>query len=208
MKIIFLFVFFVTQTLVSNAQVDPELLYKSFRQGERTNCASIALIKASLEVYGLDSLFILGDKNADGISVILKDGTSEKLSKTELELSRKSAGFVLMDSSKESIQIYEYAILTYAILAKHKMTIENYNKFEDALTELEYGANASEVYKYLGFRKNKEVVKHKRFTGGNLCGLIAWSPAHAVYSCNGIMDYHGQKRNLWAKYSGRLQIIK
>lgn len=207
MKSIFLF-FFAIQALVANAQVDPELLYKSFRQGERTNCASIALIKASLEVYGLDSLFTVSNKNADEINVILKDGTSEKLSKIELDLSRNSAGFVLMDSSKESIQVYEYAILTYAILAKHKMTIEKYNKFEDALTELEYGADASEVYKYLGFRRNKEVVRHKRFTGGSLCGLIAWSPAHAVYSCNGIMDYHGQKRNLWVKYSGRIQIIK
>lgn len=199
---------YILLSFCSYGQVDSERLFKSFRQGERTNCASIALIKASLEVYGLNNLFRIDSADVNAMRVTLKDNSTLLLSKLELSSAAQSAGFVLIDSTQESRDILRYAVLTYGIMAKHKQNIEDYKTYEEALEELEYGADASEVYTYLGFKKGKQVVRHRRFTGGYLCGLIAWSPAHAVYACNGYMDYHGRKKPLWAKYSGRLQVIK
>lgn len=189
-------------------QVDSEKLFKSFKQGERTNCASIALIKASLNVYGLNNLFVLDSTNLNTIKATLMDDSLVVLNKDELGRAENSAGFIIVEDTQDRRDILNYAILTYAIMAKHKQNIEKYKSFQEALDELEYGAFAGSVYKYLGFKKGKQVKKHWRFTGGSNCGLIAWSPGHAVYSCNGTMDYYGTKRPLWAKYSGRIQIVK
>jgi hypothetical protein len=195
---------------MSYGQIDSETLFKSFKQGERTNCASIALIKASLNVYGLNNLFSLDITNPDLFKATLKDNSIVTINLEELKMAEESAGFIIIEDTQISRDITKYAVLTYAIMAKHKQNLEksDFKTYKEALDDLEYGAFAGDVYKYLGFKKGKQVVKHKRFTGGNLCGLIAWSNAHAVYACGGIMDYHGRKKPLWAKYSGRVQIIK
>ncbi len=208
MKAMVLITFFWCMAFYANCQIDSEVLFKSFRQGQRANCASIALIKASLEVYGLNNLFFIINEKNETTKYILKDSSIVLLSKEELALADSSAGFEIIEESQDSRAILKYAKLTYAIMAKHKQNIENYKTFVEALEDLEYGANAEDVYKYLGFKKRKQVIKLKRFSGGNLCGLIAWSPAHAVYACDGYMDYHGRKATLWAKYSGRIQIVK
>ena len=207
MKTIVLFLSCMFCSTVSS-QVDSEKLFKSFKQGDRTNCASIALIKASLNIYGLNNLFTLDETNPNAIKATLKDNSIVILNQEELTKAEKSAGFVIIEDSQDSKDIIKYAILTYAVMAKHKQNIEDYKTYQEALDDLEYGAFAGDVAKYLGFKKGKQFVKHWRATGGGNCGLIAWSPAHAVYACNGIMDYHGTKRPLWAKYSGRIQIIK
>lgn len=190
-------------------QIDSEVLFKSFKQGERTNCASIALIKASLEVFGINNLFLITSSSGDTIKVTLKDNSKVVITAENLKSAEISAGFVLIEDNPQSREIMRYSILTYAIMARYKMDLEKRHKtYQEALEELEYGAFAGDVYKYLGYKRGNQVVRHKRFTGGNLCGLIAWSPAHAVYACNGYMDYYGRKKPLWAKYSGRIQIVK
>lgn len=209
MKPLTIILAFFCLSIKSFGQINSEKLFKSFRQGERSNCASIALIKASLEVYGMNNLFVVNSNENDTIKVTLKNNSRVKLALNELALAEKSAGFIIIDDNQDSRDILKYAVLTYAVMAKHKQDIEKkYSIYQEALDDLEYGAFAGDVYKYLGFEKGKQVVRHKRFTGGKLCGLIAWSPAHAVYACGGYMDYHGTKKPLWAKYSGRIQIVK
>ncbi|MFD2785524.1 hypothetical protein [Hymenobacter rubripertinctus] len=208
MKQMILILSLLCLSLDNFGQVSSEKLFNSFRQGERTNCASIALIKASLEVYGLNNLFTINSDNTDTIKITLKDKSQVILPKSELALADTSAGFKIIQNNQYSRDIVKYALLTYAVMAKHKQDKEKYTTYKEALDDLEYGAFAGDVCKYLGFKKGKQFVQHKRFTGGKLCGLIAWSPAHAVYACDGYMDYHGTKKPLWAKYSGRVQIIK
>lgn len=52
---IFLFLIFVYSNAYS--QLSSDKIFESFKQGERTNCSSIAFIKAALNIYGLDNLF-------------------------------------------------------------------------------------------------------------------------------------------------------
>ena len=51
------FLFFMLACSVSYSQLSSDQIFESFKQGQRTNCSSIAFIKASLNVYGLD-LFV------------------------------------------------------------------------------------------------------------------------------------------------------
>ena len=64
------------------------------------------------------------------------------------------------------------------------------------------------IYKYLGFKEGKQVLKLKRQSGSDYCGVVAWSNAHAVFVCEDFMDYYGNKKSLWDKYPGRFRILK
>jgi hypothetical protein len=192
----------------SYGQVSSNKIFESFKQGDRTNCASIALIKASLNVYGLDSLFI-SQKVTDSLyKITLKNGDSFNLTSEELNKADFSADFVLIKDNDDSKEIRDYSILAYAVMAKYKQIIEKYATFELALEDLEYGAYTPTVYKYLGFEKGKQIQKLRRLKGDEYCGVVAWSSVHAVFTCEGYMDYHGDKRALWFKYSGRFRVIK
>lgn len=207
MKIIFTTIIIVFFVNASWGQISAERIFASFRQGERTNCASIALIKASLNIYGIDSLFTK-EKVEDEWKITLKNGASFNLSEEELAKATISAGFVLIKDNADSRAIKDYAVLAYAVMAKYKQILDKAKNFDEALEELEYGASTPTVYKYLGFKVGKQIEKLRRLSGKSYCGLVAWSPAHAVLACEGYMDYHGSKRALWAKYSGRFRVIK
>ncbi len=69
-----------------------ELIFNSFKQGERFNCASVALIKAAIYKYGLGKV-IKYQKNTDGIHVQLKNGQELDLSDKELSAASSAAGF-------------------------------------------------------------------------------------------------------------------
>jgi hypothetical protein len=85
MNKVFINSIFICLTLNTFGQLSSEKLFKSFKQGERTNCASIALIKASLEVYGLNNLFVVTSETNDSIKVTLKDKSRVLLSKNEIK---------------------------------------------------------------------------------------------------------------------------
>lgn len=189
------------------SQISSDKLFECFKQGERPNCASIALIKASLNVYGLNNLFNIEKVDDTSHKITLKNNTSFVLTNTEINRAKQSADFVLLNDNEENRKIIDYAILTYAVMAKNKEIIDKEKNFDDALDNLEYGAYTPTVYKYLGFEKGKQIEKLRRLTGSNNCGLVAWSPVHAVFACESYMDYHGIKKPLWFKYSGRFRVI-
>jgi len=189
-------------------QIDCDRLFTSFKQGERPNCASIALIKASLNVYGLNNLFDIEKVDNDNWKVTLKNNESFTLNNEEIGKARKSADFVIIHDDDENRKIVEYAVLTYAVMAKYMQIIDGEKDFDSALYDLETGAYTPTVYKYLGFKVGKQIVKLKRLSGGSYSGLVAWSSAHAVFACDRYMDYHGVKTPLWFKYSGRFMVKK
>lgn len=204
---IFLFLMFVHSN--SYSQLSSDKIFESFKQGERTNCSSIAFIKASLNIYGLDNLFVI-EKVNDGLNKItLKNDASFHLNNDEINKAKISAGFVYIKDNCESEKITDYAILTYAVMAKYKQIIDKEASFERALEDLEDGAvYTPTIYKYLGFKIGKQIEKLKRQSGSEFCGVVAWSTAHAVFVCEEFMDYYGNKKSIWIKYPGRFRIIK
>jgi hypothetical protein len=204
---IFLFLMFVYSN--SYSQLSSDKIFESFKQGERTNCSSIALIKASLNVYGLDNLFITEKVNDSLYKITLKNNASFTLNNDEIEKATFSAGFVYIKDNCESEAITDYAILAYAVMAKYKQIINKESSFEKALEDLEDGTvHTPTIYKYLGFEKGKQIQKLKRQSGNEFCGVVAWSTAHAVFVCEEFMDYYGNKKSIWIKYPGRFRIIR
>ncbi|QSW89280.1 MULTISPECIES: hypothetical protein [Flavobacterium] len=203
----FLFLLFTCTN--SYSQLSADKIFESFKQGERTNCSSIAFIKAALNVYGLDNLFVNEKVNDSLYKITLKNNASFNLKEEELEKARVSAGFVFIKDNCESEKILEYAVLTYAVMAKYKQIIDKESTFDKALEDLEDGTvYTPTIYKYLGFRIGKQIQKLKRETGSEFCGVVAWSTAHAVFICEEFMDYYGNKKSIWIKYPGRFRIIK
>ncbi|KQX15962.1 hypothetical protein [Flavobacterium sp. Root420] len=204
---IFLFLMFVCSN--SYSQLSADKIFESFKQGERTNCSSIAFIKASLNVYGLDNLFLTEKINDSLFRITLKNNASFNLSGNELNKAKFSADFVFIKDNCESEQITDYAVLTYAVMAKYKQIIDKKSTFDKALEDLEEGeVYTPTIYKYLGFKEGKEIQKLKRESGSEFCGVVAWSTAHAVFVCEEFMDYYGNKKSIWIKYPGRFRIIK
>ncbi|MBB4802640.1 hypothetical protein HNP37_002715 [Flavobacterium nitrogenifigens] len=184
-------------------------IFESFKQGERTNCSSIAFIKASLNVYGLDNLFESEKLNDNQYKITLKNNASFHLNDDELKKAKISADFVFIKDTEESEKIVDYAILTYAVMAKYKQIIDKESTFESALEDLEEGSvYTPTIYKYLGFKIGKQVEKLKRESGSEFCGVVAWSTAHAVFVCEDFMDYYGNRKSIYIKYPGRFRIIK
>jgi len=193
----------------SYSQLSSDKIFESFKQGERTNCSSIAFIKASLNIYGLDNLFISEKTGDDSYKITLKNNATFNLNSRELNRAKVSADFVFIKDNCDSEKIIDYAVLTYAVMAKYKQIIDNEATFEEALEDLEDGAvYTPTIYKYLGFKLGKQIQKLKRETGSEFCGVVAWSKAHAVFVCEDFMDYYGNKKSIYIKYPGRFRIIK
>ncbi|MFW0739241.1 hypothetical protein [Flavobacterium sp. N502536] len=204
-----LFLLLIFASPNSYSQLSSDKIFESFKQGERTNCSSIAFIKASLNVYGLDNLFV-NEKMADNShKITLKNNASFYLKEDELTKATVSAGFIYIKDNCESEQITDYAVLTYAVMAKYKQIIDKISTFDEALEDLEDGSvHTPTIYKYLGFKEGKQVQKLKRQSGSEFCGVVAWSTAHAVFVCEDFMDYYGNKKSIWIKYPGRFRVIK
>src|SRR6218665_951038 len=206
-RLLFIFLLFVCSN--SYSQLSSQKIFESFKQGERTNCSSIAFIKASLNVYGLDNLFVTDTVNNNVFKITLKNNDSFDLKSEELDRARISAGFVNIKDNCDTEKITDYAVLTYAVMAKYKQIIDRESTFDKALEDLEDGTvYTPTIYKYLGFSVGKQVQKLKRESGSEFCGVVAWSKAHAVFVCEEFMDYYGNKKSIWIKYPGRFRIIK
>ncbi|MFQ6601707.1 hypothetical protein [Flavobacterium sp. C3NV] len=203
------FLFFIFICSNSYGQLSSDQIFESFKQGERTNCSSIAFIKASLNVYGLDNLFVTEKINDNLQKITLKNDASFELNNEEINKAKISAGFIFIKDNCESEKITDYAVLTYAVMAKYKQIIDKEATFDRALEDLEDGAvYTPTIYKYLGFKLGKQIQKLKRQSGSEFCGVVAWSKVHAVFVCEEFMDYYGNKKSIWIKYPGRFRIIK
>ncbi|MFH6996598.1 hypothetical protein ACHRVZ_01630 [Flavobacterium sp. FlaQc-57] len=193
----------------SYSQLSSDKIFESFKQGERTNCSSIAFIKASLNVYGLDNLFVTEKVDDSLYKITLKNNASFNLKNDEIKRAKVSADFVYIKDNCDSEKIKDYAVLTYAVMAKYKQIINKEATFDKALEDLEDGSvYTPTIYKYLGFKLGKQIQKLKRQSGSEFCGVVAWSTAHAVFVCEDFMDYYGNKKSIWIKYPSRFRIIK
>lgn len=192
-------------SITGDAQVDADNLFTCFRQGERGNCASIALIKAAINVFGIDSVFSEQRINDTLIQAVLKNGRKYSISNSDLQFAQKSADFKIQVNGHE--EIINYAIKCYAVMGKVRQELEGLDTYKESLEYLERGYYTPSVYVLLGMENN--VIHLKRFSNiSSKCGIVAWRTKHAVFACNGFMDDHGRKESVSLRYYGRFQLVK
>lgn len=197
-----------------------DLIY-SFGQGEVNletnssvgNCASIGLIKASIDIFGLNNLFVISQEE-DNYSVTLKDGSSVHFTQNELDRSNEVIGFRLNKDFPEKItlfrEIFEYAQICMCIMTKKVMLNGESGKgignFESALIALNDGANTPSLPKKLGLQDY--FSQPKWFLSTSDKGMIGWLNGHTVFISQGYYDYYGnpKKVKLFTPYKRRMKL--
>lgn len=208
------------------AQSSDSLRLQAFYQGKAGNCASIALIKAAIDRYGLGQVF---DTMRTGSSVQIKMLNGQMLTLSDAE--RRQAGaatkFVRNDASKpkpegsdlpvaEATSIIQYATLCYAVMAKFIESVGEYDclnsdnttdapkrvtSFKAALATLDDGVCSDNVYRHLGLIvENPSHVEFKpTMSFLTKRGVLVYSDKHAVAVWRKYFDYHGD----WIERSKR-----
>ncbi|NHN24958.1 hypothetical protein FIA58_004635 [Flavobacterium jejuense] len=181
-------------------------------QGSVGNCASIALIKAAIEIFGLYAVFDL-QQNNETYSVTFKNNHTVSFTDAELERSTYVADLIInaSDPGKVALNkaIMDYANIALCAMVKRVMEIgeagAGKNDFEQALIALNDGANTPTLPEKLGLENNYYGKKWYRNASGN--GLIGWLKGHTVYISQGKRDDRGSVASDLFKYPKRMQIV-
>ncbi|MCK8479032.1 hypothetical protein [Psychroserpens algicola] len=190
-------------------EITKEDLILSFWQKGANNCASIALIKASIEVFGLNNVFDLSH-NGDEYKAILKNDNEVFFNQQNLNKSIIIGSFQKSkDLTESKLELYkkikDYAEICFVIMVANCAKIENID-FDKALKKLSNGANARFVSKYLGLEKHASKAFRRK---DHLEGMIAWihSPwrKHVVYMSQGVFDFYGVISKKTRKFPKRIQ---
>ena len=199
-------------------------LIKSFKQGavqlkstsSLGNCASIAIIKASIEIFGLNNLFE-HSKETNVHRIVLKDGTELTFSDEELLRSNNVVDFQLNEEEEEEEEdkielfkkIHEYSQFAICAMTKRVMEIgeagQGQGNFEDSLRALNDGANTPNLPKALGLQSY--FTNPKYYMSVRNKGMIGWLSGHTVYISQKYMDYYGSPQRIRFKYPRRMRII-
>lgn len=186
------------------------LLIEDFRQGEvivsesfrkcsntvRTgNCASIALIKASLSAFGtLENIFKKIEVK-DSVMVTFNDGMLLSVSSSEIDIAKKLSGIV---TKSDTSALYRSAIIIYALMAKRVLITERsscISNFTNAIESLNSGYHTKDIYLLLGLKKTNidlEKVAEQR-------SVVIWCNTHASYASLGKQDFFGHEVDLKGK---------
>jgi hypothetical protein len=200
-------------------------LIRSFSQGEVKlpnsissvgNCASIALIKASIEVFGLNKVIDYFVKD-DVYFVTLKNAVQLEFTKSQLERCNTVANFQLNSVDPGKFVLYK-SIFEYAQILMCTMTVmvskigecgDGIGDFESALIAINDGANCTTIPKLLGL-ENYYIGKTKMqrfFMSPNNIGMYAWLTNHTVYMSEELYDYHGKVKYIPNRYPNRIRIV-
>jgi hypothetical protein len=200
-------------------------LIRSFSQGEIKlpnyksvfgNCSSIALIKACVEVFGLNNVieYTIHD---EVYFVSLKNGIQLEFTKEQLERSNVVSNFQLnaVDPGKYVLykEIYEYAQLLMCTMAIMISKLEDFkvanDDFELALKVLNNNVDCRLIPKLLGL-ENYYIGKTKSqrfFMSPNNIGMYAWFYNHTVYMSEELYDYRGIVKYMPNRYPNRIRIV-
>lgn len=162
-------------------------IIKSFRQGGTGNCVSIAVIKAAIQIFGLEKVVHFESSQEGGMSFIMKDGFEGVLSATELEDCKKGSKFIILENENA----YKYACLCFASMAKRVLIEEHegsltINQAIEALNNGEYYYLGAD---WLGLRHYKRAIGLK-YVWDNF-GVVGASRKHCFFCSEGIVDDFG-----------------
>jgi len=168
--------------------MDNKELIKAFKQGGTGNCVSIAIIKAGIEIFGINNIFQHEWEN-DICKVIMRDGVEVEFSKAEFESSVELSKFQLLNNE----DVFNYATLCFATMIKRAQIEENDNipnmTFEKAAETLNKGEYYLEGPHWLGLRHNIRSIG-RRFIW-QYKGVIGGSRKHCFFASQGYEDNYG-----------------
>jgi hypothetical protein len=197
-------------------------LFDAFDQGGGAlagNCASIALIKASIACYGLDGIYeekVIRDK----LQITLKNGTQLELSSDEILTAKNNCSFDTSFYTSKSVAvadlrkaIYKRAYITYAVMIKWVMMNGDgnstpgddckdsckYQSYNSALCDLATGINSNHLYYLLGLEKYTTCTSSKKQLMDKPFGVI-WRNGHTIYTSTGLYDYYSKSTSLPARW--------
>ena len=192
-KLFFVIILFTArQALAQNEQ----LIFTSFFQGARDNCASVALLKSAMYKYGVGKV-VTCQQQAGGIHVTLRNGQAVDLSNDELAASRAANGFIPSENADPSnpvvAHIFGYADTLYAVEAKYIATY-GYSGCDRAIVSTQYntyalalqfiskpGVCTDNVYKYLGLSITGGIQNYtEQIDFSAMKGVILYNMPHAI----------------------------
>jgi hypothetical protein len=174
--------------VIGQPRPETNILFNAFKQGDVNgggNCASIALIKASIGTFGIGDVFDYSKSDVDSlINVKLRNGQSLKVTYAEIRKATTENGFVLKSDNEEAKRIKFYADTCFAVMVKMNQILRNLNSYSIALDKLLNGYFTPTVNCLLG-------IKFKELSRSDLPGytnIVTYNSYHAVYSSYGYYD--------------------
>lgn len=162
-------------------------IIESFKQGGTGNCVAIAVIKASIQIFGLHKVVhFVGNDN--GYLFSMRDGFNNEITYSELRQAIDGSKFILLND----VEIFNYANLCFAAMAKRAMVENNenadtYRKSIDSLNNGEFYFLGAD---WLGLRHHKRALG-LRYIWSNL-GVVGASPKHCFFCSEGLVDDYGE----------------
>ncbi len=169
--------------------MDTKTMIRSFKQGGTGNCVSVAVIKAAVQIFGLDNVFNHYWQE-DICSITMRDGFECSLSRIELELATEGSEFILLDNKG----IYDYANLCFAAMSKRAQIEENDDipemSFGQAIKSLNNGEYYTHGPDWLGIRFNIRNTRRKYIW--QYKGVVGASRKHCFFASEGYEDDYGR----------------
>lgn len=175
----------------------PDDIWGGFRQGPDGNCVTISAIKAAMAKFGQSPTDIFKSVEAvgDGYQVVMRDGYTLNLKKSELTHAIRGSRFVLMRDPG----MLKDAHFLFAVSAKRAQLENNDGRaarsFDAAVRSLNDGEDergAGEGFLRLGLKKHMKKVPVSAFSDKSLIGMVNRS-AHSVAIIDGCEELYGRK---------------
>jgi hypothetical protein len=167
--------------------MESERIIKAFKQGGAGNCVSIAVIKASIQVFGIGGVVQFLKTNENNYSFLMKDGFEGEISNYELNMACEGSKF----EHQEDLEIFNYANLCFSAMVK-RAQLENHEgaiSFEQAINALNNGEYYYLGADWLGLRHHKRSLGLKYIW--NNIGVVGASPRHCFFCSHGLVDDYG-----------------
>ncbi|WP_298423282.1 hypothetical protein [uncultured Kordia sp.] len=168
-------------------------IIKAFKQGGEGNCVAIAIIKAGIEIFGINKIFIHGWEGND-CKVLMKDDYTLNITKEELTLASEGSKFMLLNDK----EVFDYANLCFAVMAKRAQKEENDDLPNMTYTEAIETLNNGEWYTHgadwLGLRYHIKNIKRRNIE--RYKGAVGASRKHCFFVSEGKEDNYGRVDNI------------
>ncbi|MDI1256954.1 MAG: hypothetical protein PSV16_12730 [Flavobacterium sp.] len=216
-KFIYISIFFLISIKCLSQGVPADDLFRAYVQDTANNCASIALIKANLNAFGLKSIYSVKALDADTNIYTLKNKDEVSITKVELDLAAKQFRVNTTNATTPYLKsIVDTSVVCYAIMAKRLHIILPQLSKGNYKDDLAYISDVSfTVYDGVDLLGTGDYVvnlgRHWRKITGKK-GVVVWSPHHTVFASERKCDMPGEAAEFhkWTKsyirFYGRMYI--
>ena len=168
-------------------------LIGGFAQGSASkNCVSVAVIKASVEVFGLTGVFQKVQRNSDETVVTLRDGSVVTLFEEDIDLAKQKSAFTAGNDKA----LYEFANFAFAVMGKRALRAHNdgANTYEESLDALCDGENFVKGPEWLGLGQYAQRIKKRDIW--KYAGVVGASDTHCYLASFGWQDKYGEPKKI------------